>query len=269
MVKWKSYLPKYLFLTIANLIAAINFNLLAKPINLVAGASPGLSLVISKIFNFSTSDIVSMIYVITFFLSIIFLGREVLIGIIYASIIYPIFIYLTENITDIIIFNYSDIFLITIIAGILSGVTNGIIYKNGFASSGLGVLAPIFNKYFKVSVSSANFVINAIIVLIGGYFFGFNIVLMAICYIYLSSYICNRIILGSSKNKVLMIHSKENKKIVDLLEEKYHLTATVFNNDLIMVVIKNMNYSSLKRDFEKIDNNVFFTASNCYEVIKK
>ena len=172
----KKHLPRYFFLTLANLIAAINFNLLAKPINLVSGGSPGLALVISKIVDISTSDIVMIIYIITFILSIIFLGRDVLIGIIYATVTYPIFVYLTEDITNIIMFNYNDIFLITICAGILSGITNGMIYKNGFASSGIAVLAPIFHKFFKISISLANFLINLVIILLGGYFFGFNII---------------------------------------------------------------------------------------------
>lgn len=267
----KKYLPRYFFLTLANLIAAINFNLLAKPINLVSGGTPGLSLVISKIINVSTSDIVTIIYIITFILSLIFLGKDVLIGIIFASAIYPVFIYLTEDITNIIMFNYTDVFLVTLIAGTLSGITNGMIYKNGFASSGIGVIAPILNKYFKVSISTANFIINACIVLIGGYFFGFNIILLAICYIYISSYICNRIILGASTNKVMFINSKEKDKIMQLLHEKYHITATVFNNDeneLLMIVLKNYHYSTLKSELKKIDNKIFFTTHNCYEVKK-
>ncbi len=268
MNKIKKNLLRYFFLTLANLIAAINFNLLAKPINLVSGGSPGLALVISKIIDISTSDVITIIYIITFILSIVFLGRDVLVGIIYASVVYPIFVYLTEDITDIIMFNYSDIFLITIIAGILSGITNGMIYKNGFASSGMGVLAPIFHKYFKISISLANFLINGIIVLIGGYFFGFNVILLAICYIYISSFICNRIILGVSENKVLFIHSNEYEKIIKHLHDKYHISATVINSKLMMIVLKNYHYSSVKRELLNIDNEIFFTTSNCYEVKK-
>ena len=267
----KNYM-RYLLLTLANLIAALNFNLLAKPINLVSGGSPGLSLVISKIVDISTSDIILIIYVITFILGVIFLDKKSVIGIIFASVIYPAFVYLTEFITDVIMFNYSDIFLITILAATLSGISNGIIYKQGFASSGIGIIAPILNKYFKVSISAANFGINTIIVLAGGYFFGFNIVLLAICYLYISAFICNRIILGVSENKVLFISSKKEDEIISLLHEKYGITATIFNNkednNLIMIVLKNSNYLVLKNDLQKIDKDIFFTTSNCYEVGK-
>lgn len=266
----KKYFYRYFFLTIANLIAAINFNLLAKPINLVSGGSPGLSLVISKIVNISTSDIITIIYIITFVLGILFLDKKSVVGILYASIIYPIFVYLTENITDIILFNYQDIFLITIVASCISGLSNGLIYKNGFASSGMGIIAPILNKYFKVSISVANFLINTLIVIFGGYFFGFNIVLLAIVYLYISNFICNRIILGVSKNKILFIHSNKEDEIISFLKDKYNIMATVFDNNdknkLIMIVLKNINYLLIKNDLQKIDSDIFFTTSNCYEV---
>ena len=268
MKKIKEYLPKYLALTFANFIAAINFNLLAKPINLVSGGTPGLSLVINKITNISTSDIILIVYIITFILGFIFLGKKSIVGIIYASIIYPIFVYLTDDITSVIIFNYNDIFLVTIIAAFMSGIQNGLIYKNGFASSGIGIIAPILNKYFKLSISVANFIINTIIVLIGGYFFGFNIILLAIVYLYISNYICNRIILGVSENKVLFISSNKKDELVNMLKEKYDINATILDNNLIMAVTKNNYYISLKNNIRLIDKNVFFTTSNCYEVVK-
>ena len=273
MSKVKSYLPKYFFLILANLIAAINFNLLAKPINLVSGGSPGLALVVSKIVNISTSDIVTIIYIITFILGVIFLDKKSIIGIIVASIVYPIFVYLTDDITSLIILNYTDLLLITFIAATLSGISNGMIYKNGFASSGVGIIAPILYKYFKVSIPLANFVINTVIVLMGGYFFGFNIILLAIVYLYISNYICNRIILGASMNKVLFIYSKKSDEIVEMLFSKYKILSTILNNrknnEMIMVVLKNHHYLLIKEELKKIDKNIFFTTNNCYEVKNK
>ena len=266
----KKNLPRYLMLTFANLISAINFNLLVKPINLVSGGSPGLSLVISKIVNLSTSQIIVIIYIITFILGFIFLDKKSIIGIIYASIIYPLFVNLTENITSVVMLNYRDIFLIVIIASIVSGISNGIIYKNGFASSGLGIISPIINKYFKVSISSTNFVINTMILLMGGYFFGFNIILYALCYLYISNYICNMIILCVSQNKVILIRSKKCDDIIKYLKNKYNINAIVLDNDdpTLMVLSSNRYYSFIRNDLINIDKEIFFTTDNCYEVME-
>lgn len=266
----KKNLPRYLMLTFANLISAISFNLLVKPINLVSGGSPGLALVISKIINLSTSQIIIIIYIITFILGFIFLDKKSVIGIIYASIIYPLFVNITDNITSLVTLNYHDIFLIVIIASLISGISSGIIYKNGFASSGLGIISPILNKYFKVSISSTNFIINTIILLMGGYFFGFNIVLYALCYLYISNYICNMIILGVSQNKVILIRSKKSDEIIHYLKNKYNINAIVMdsNDPTLMILSSNRYYSFIRNDLITIDKEIFFTTDNCYEVME-
>jgi len=254
------------------LISAINFNLLLKPISIVCGGSGGLALVLQNIFHISTSHLITIIYVITVILSIIFLEKKTIASILLASILYPSFTYLTENITSIVFLNYSDIFLICIISGIITGITNGIAYRFGYSPGGLGVIAPIFNRYFKTSVSSVNFIVNTIVVILGVYYFGFNMLVYAIALLYVSSYVCNLVILGLSNDKVIVIHSKKDKAIMRKLHDKYNINVILIEDEehenALLAVIKKIDYNSVKIDLKKIDNDVFFTANNCYELGK-
>lgn len=261
---------KIISFTLALILSAINFNLLLKPINLVSGGASGLSLVLENIFHISTSHLITIIYIITFVLGVLFLDRKTVASIIYASVLYPIVIYLTEDITSLIKFSYHDIFLICIVSGILSGITNGITFKNNFSAGGLSVIAPIFNKHFKVSISFVNFVVNTITVFMGGYYYGFNMVIYAVVLLTISGYVCNMVILGVSNNKVLLIKSKKSSKIIKMLHNKYKINPTILDDDTndntLMVVIKNIEYNYVKHDLKKIDKNIFFTTNNCYEV---
>ena len=260
---------RVLLFSFSILVAAINFNLLLKPINLVSGGSGGLALVLQNICTISTSHLITIIYIITVILSIIFLEKKTIASIILASILYPVCTYLTEDITNIIHLNYNDVFLVCIFSGIISGITNGIAYRYGYATGGLGVLAPIINKYLQTSISNVNFAVNAIIVLMGAYFYGFNMVIYAIILLYISSYVCNIIILGLSGNKAIFIRSKKNDKIIEMLHKKYAINATVLDEDkMLMVVVKNIDYNIVKRDLRVIDKKVFFTTNKCYEVGK-
>lgn len=263
---------KILLFTLAIILASINFNLLLKPINVVAGGAGGLALVLTKIFSISTSHLIAIIYVITVILSILFLDKKTFASIIYASILYPVVTYLTEDITSIIHLNYNDIFIICIASGIISGITNGVAFRFGYAPGGLSVISPIFNKYFKVSVSTVNFTVNTIVVLLGAYYYGFNMVIYAIVLLYISSYVSNIVILGLSSNKVLFIKSDMNDKIIKLLHDKYLINAIVLDNDKkedsIMAVVSNLEYRFVKNDILCIDKKVFFSTSDCYEVGK-
>ena len=251
------------------LVAAINFNLLLKPISLVSGGSGGLALVLQNIISISTSHIIAIIYVIMVILSLIFLSKKTAASIILASILYPLCTYLTEDIANVIYLNYDDVFLIAIISGVISGITNGIAFRYGYATGGLGVLAPIINKYLKASISTVNFVVNTVIVLLGAYYYGLNMVLYAVMLLYLSSYITNLIILGLSSNKVIFIKSDYSKKILELLHNKYSINATILeDNDenTIMAVVKDIDYNAIKMELQKIDEKIFFTTNNCYEI---
>lgn len=257
---------------IAIMISAVNFNLLLKPIKIVCGGSGGIALVVDKVFNISTSHVIAIVYIITIILSFIFLDKKTIASILLASILYPGFTYLTENITNVIHLNYDDILLVCISSGIISGLTNGIAYRYGYSPGGLGIVGPIFNKYFKVSISVVNFIVNTIVVLLGAYYFGFNMVVYAIVFLYISSFICNLVILGLPDNKVVVIHSDKHNEIKKLLHEKY-LTNIIIIDDInkketLLAVIKNIDYNSLKIDLRAIDKEVFFTTNNCYEIGK-
>lgn len=264
---------KHVFIFVLSILAsAINFNLLLKPISIVCGGSGGLALVIQKVANISTSHIIAIVYVITIILSLIFLEKKTFASILLASILYPGFTYLTENITNVIVLNYNDIFLICIISGIISGITNGISYRFGFSPGGLGVISPIFNRFFKTSISLVNFIVNTIVVLLGAYYFGFNMVIYAIVLLYISSYVCNLVILGLSNNKVIVIHSNKNNEIVNILHDKYQANAIVIddinNKNTLLAIIKNIDYNAIKLDLRRIDQKIFFTTNNCYEIGK-
>ena len=262
---------RILLFSISIMVAAINFNLLLKPVHLVSGGTGGLALVLQNVFDISTSHLIAITYVIMIVLAIIFLDKKTVASIVLASILYPLCTYLTDDITSIIHFNYHDVFLICIMSGIISGITNGIAFRYGYATGGIGVIAPIANKYLKTSISTVNFIVNAIIVLLGAYFYGFNMVIYAIVLLYIGSYVCNLVILGLSSHKAIIIKSHASDKIIKLLHDRYSINVTILNTDkekALLAVVKNINYSAIKFDIKKIDRKVFFTTNDCYEVGK-
>ena len=263
---------KIVIFTFAIILSCINFNLLVKPINVVAGGAGGLSLVFAKAYHLNTSDLIGVIYVVTVILGFIFLDRKTLASIIYASILYPIVTYLTDDITSVITLNYSDVFLICILSGVITGITNGLSFRFGYAPGGLSVIAPIFNRFFKTSVSKVNFFVNSIVVLSGAYYYGFNMVIYAIVLLYISSYVSDIVILGLSTNKVLFIKSVANEKIIKLLHDKYSVNPIILDNindeTTLVAVVNSISYSYVKKDILNIDKKVFFSSNNCYEIGK-
>jgi len=145
----------------------------------------------------------------------------------------------------------------------------------GFASSGLGVLGPICNKCFHYPIASTNFVVNTIIVLFGGYFFGIEMVLYAIIFLYLNRYVSNKIILGISSNKALFIRSRKIKDISEYLKKYNDLEILILNvcggytkkdGTMLLVVVPTIRYNMLINGIKSIDQNVFYNVLDAYEV---
>ena len=192
---------EYLFLILLLLISALNFNLFLKPLKLVCGGTNGLSIIINNLTNIDNSLIILIIHFVMLLLSILLLNRKMTLGLIISTIIYPLFIKVTSKLS----FNF-NIFLINIlIVGILSGISNGFIYKLGFSISGINLLGPLLNKYLNIKIGTINLFINGIIMVLNLILFGMNNFIYSFIVIILNSFIINLILykkISLTKNKI-------------------------------------------------------------------
>lgn len=190
-------MKKYLKLLLILLIAAINFNIFLKPMKLVTGGTQGLAIIIHELINIPHSTIILIINLLMLILSYIFLKKETTLGTVIATISYPLFIKLTSFFN----LNIPTNLLNVIITGIISGLTNGYIYKLGFTAGGINTIAPIINKYKNIKVGTINLIINIIILLIGCFQFGIKKLLYAIVVIIINSIIINLVMYGKFLKK--------------------------------------------------------------------
>lgn len=190
-------MKKYLILILSLFIAALNFNLFLKPLNLVTGGNQGIAIIIKHITNLKPSLIILIINIISLIICYIFLRKETTISLVISSFSYPLFVRLTNKISISIITNIP--ILTSIIAGIICGITGGLIYKLNFTQGGISIINNLLHKYTKLKISISNFVLNSIIMIIGCFYFGFIKLIYSLIVISISSLIINTIM---SKNKL-------------------------------------------------------------------
>lgn len=180
-------LKDYILFIILLLIASINFNLFIKPNNLVSGGTASLAIIVKHFINLSYSEIILIINMLMLVLSLIFISKKMSLGIILSSFIYPIFV----NLTSVINVNISNLIILSIIIGIISGLTNGFIYKLGFSSGGLNLIGPLFNKYYNIKIGTVNLIVNLIILFFNFFLFGFLNLIYSIIIIVINSFVIN------------------------------------------------------------------------------
>ena len=274
----KMTIKDYLIVIIASFVQALAFNTSVYPLKIVIGGSSGLSLIANKYFGINPSIIVLLCYVGALVVGWIFLGKDRIKKSIVGSIAFPIFIYLTGPISDMVsklTLNTSEYFLIVILGAVLSGIAIGIVYKIGCSTGGSDIASLIINKYSGMTVGTANLLINGAIVLLGGSIFGFDKVMYAILTLYVVGIATDKILLGSSYSKMFYIMTNKIDEVRDYIlnEYKIHVTElesvggyTGKESKVLMCVISNKDYFRIKEGLNVIDENSFFVVTDAYEL---
>ncbi len=270
----RNYIKRYLLLTIGLLISAINYNLLVLPLEIVCGGTSGIATILNYLLNLEPSLIIFFQSFILLILCFCFLGIDDTTAMAYITIVYPLFIRATSGINEIFIINHEDILLLSIFIGILTGISNGIIFKTGLNNGGYGVLSKIISNKKKASITKSNMIINSIIVLAGGAVFGINKVLYAIIILIIQKNVSDKIVLGISKNKTIIIVSSKYEEICNYLNHELKHDVTIFNTKgkytnskqkTIMSVIPTKEYIIIKEIIKDIDKNAFVIVCDSYE----
>ena len=266
---------RYSVLLVSLFLSALVFNLFLYPTSLVTGGMNGVAIIINHIIEIDPALIIFIGSLLLLGLSYLFLGLDQTAGSVVATIVYPIFVELTEPLAKLIVIDTSDLILMSILIGILLGITNGLMYKVGFSNGGLNVISQILYKYFRISLSKTTMVINFIVVLIGGFYFGFNMVLYALVIIYISGFVIDKVILGISNNKAFYITTTKDEEVKDYLINTLHHTVTIFDvkggflekkRKVLLAVIPTRDYFRLKEGIKEIDPKAFFVVTDAYEV---
>ena len=275
-IKKKKVGKRITMLVVSLFFSAIVYNLFLLPVNLVTGGAGGIATITNYVYGIDPALMILIVSITCALLSLMYLGPEVTAVTILASVLYPFFVKITEPLTDIIQMDYSDMFTITLFAGVLNGIANGIMYKTGYNNGGLPVISQILEKYCKIPIAKTSAVINITVVLIGGVFFGSTNVMYAIILIYLNSIIINKVLLGISNNKALYIITSEEDQIKNYIIRTLGHSVTVFDvkggflnkkNKVVLTVVPSREYYRVTEGIKIIDKDAFFVVTDAYEVV--
>lgn len=256
-------------------LVALAFNLFMSPNNLVAGGVSGFSLILKHFFGLNPSTIISIANVFLIILSFLVLGKEKTKATILGSILFPVFVSLTEHLSTYISFKESEMILIAVFGGALQGLGAGLIFRAGYSTGGTDILNMIVSKIFKISLGNSMFFTDGTIIVIGAFVFGFNHLMYSLIILYLISTLTDKVVLGISDSKAFYIITSKEKEVKDFVINELKHGVTEFNakggynsenQTVLMSVVPTREYYKLKEGIHNIDKNAFFVAMDSYEV---
>lgn len=272
----KHRLKRFFELLFGILIMALAFNVFILPNNIVFGGTTGLCLIINKLFNIDISFLMFIFSLFFLLLSYIFLDIEKTKLSLLGSILFPLFVKITENISAFINVGNEDKLLFALFGGVIYGFGAGLVFKAGFSPGGTDVLNQIINKYFHVGLGNSTFLVDGTIVLIGAFVFGLDNFMYAIIILYIINIITDKVLLGISSSKAFYIITQKPDEISNYVIDELNHSVTeisakgVYNNaktKVLFTVVPTKEYYKFKEGIEEIDSSAFFTVIDAYEVL--
>lgn len=263
---------RYIFLIIGVTIYASAYNLFFFKNNIVYGGASGISIITKDLIDPSIMLFILNIFLLV--LSYIFLGKRQTLDSLVGSLLFPFMIKLTANIGDFIHIENDNLLLIALIGGVSVGFASGIVFKSGFTTGGTDILNQIVSQKFKISIGTSMLVTDGIIVLAGGFFFGWTRVLYAMIVLYIINIMVDKVVLGISKNKAVYITTTEEDDVINYLLNELKVGITLIETrggytnkkkEMIMCVVPTNDYFRVKQGIAEIDSKAVILVTDAYQ----
>jgi uncharacterized membrane-anchored protein YitT (DUF2179 family) len=122
-------------------------------------------------------------------------------------------------------------------------------------------------------MGKAIFMVDAILIISGGFIFGLKSIMYAIIILYISSNVTDRIILGVSNKKMFYIMTKKPESVRKCIQDTLHSGITQIEAvggyketkyHVLMTVISTHDYVKFKKYINEIDQHAFYIITDSY-----
>ena len=270
----KDLIKRYLLLALGCFVLAFAFNVFFNQYGIVCFGVSGLSIVMSK-FGIPNSLFILVVNVFLLILSYFMLGWKKTRNAIVGSLLFPMFVWLTDFLVPYLSFDKVEMLVIAIFGGVLSGLGYGLIYKTNFNTGGTDIICEIIAKYTRISLGKAMWISDGLVVLSGLIVSSFEVILYGFLVLYLITFMIDRVVLGISQSKAFYIVTDSQEEVRQFLLSIPDGGVTLINakggfsnhkETLLLGVVPTRQYFIVKEGLKQIDKNIFFLACDAYEV---
>ena len=270
----KGRMLRYAQFLLGIMLVASAFNIFLLPNDVVYGVG-GIGVILNKTKGINPSIIILISSLILLILSLFLLGKKETKNSIIGSLLYPLFVELTNPLVQYVNLGHTEIIVQIVFGAVISGIGLGLIFKSGFTTGGTDILNQIFAKYFKTSMGKAMIFTDGLIILISLFIFGFEKFIYSLINMYIISVMADKVMLGISKSKAFYIITDNETSVkkfilnhlshgVTVLEGRGGYTGN--NQKVFMCIIPTKEYFIAKEGIHAIDPNAFFLVTDAYEV---
>lgn len=171
-----------------------------------------------------------------------------------------------------------DPILAALFGGIICGAGAGIVLRSIGSGGGMDVVAIYANQKFGFRPGSVSSFLNGLILMSGAYFFGLEVALYTLIYVFTNSRVLDLVITGFNQRMSTLIISEKCQEIAKEIFKKVNRGVTFFKGrgaytgverDVIFTITSLTELPRLKDVIFAIDPGAFVVVNNTLEVLGK
>ena len=178
------------------------------PHNIIMGGTTGIALVLAKLFPIDTALVVFLLNTVLLVLGLIIIGRKLFFTSIASTFLYPLFLSLFQKIPGIDKLTDNSL-LAALFAGVLMGLSLGIVMRVGSSTGGMDITNLILAKVFHKSVAIFVYITDIIVVGAQAIVSDSESIMLGIVVLVLESIVLDKaMVLGQSQIELFVISQK-------------------------------------------------------------
>lgn len=270
----RDYFKTAFMVVVGNALFAFLVTAFIIPHNIIMGGTTGIAIVMSKFLPFSTALIVFVLNSFLLILGLIVIGKKLFFTSIASTVLYPLFLTLMQRIPNIDTLT-DDRLLASLFAGVLMGLSLGIVLRVGSSTGGMDIANLILAKFTHKSVAFFVYLTDIIVVGAQAVVSDSESIMMGIVVLVLESLILEQVmVFGQAQIELFVISEKYEEIRLKLLSElnvgvtmSYIQTGALKEEGKgIICVIPSRKLYGANELIRSIDPNSFVTVTKIKEV---
>ncbi|MBR5429170.1 MAG: YitT family protein [Firmicutes bacterium] len=166
--------------------------------------------------------------------------------------------------------------LACIFGGLLIGAGSGLVVRYHGSGGGSDIVGIILKDKYDISVGAIGLTINAFVVLLAGFIFGFEPALYTMVELYVSSIAFGQVIEGLNRKRNMIIVTEKGEEITHRLLFEAGRGVTVINGEggfshrekqVLLLVLSRFEMAQVKEIIAETDPHAFVCVNQTYEVL--
>lgn len=242
--------------------------------DLAEGGVTGITLIIRALFGIDPAYTTLIINIPLILIGGKILGKRSFYYTILGTISLSVFLWIWQRITIEINLDH-DLFIVSILAGLVAGFGSGLVYRNGGTTGGADVVARILEQKFGFTMGKSLLVFDIIVLICSLTYLDLKRMMYTLIVSFVFSKVVDVLSSGGYAAKGVMIISNENNVIAELLMSHLERGVTYLHGEggfsselkrIVYIVVSPQEINEVKKIVHSIDEKAFISITNVHDV---